>query len=213
MRARTARPLQFLRERIGSWGLIIGLMALPIYYTLHDLIAGYQAGVVNGHAVIHHDLSQIGFNLSRACRRFDLGADRDRLHAGLRHHRADQLRARRRVHDGLVPGVAVGARWADPATGPVGVVSGTEPDPDHHGVRDRRLNVLIERVGYKPLRNAPKLAPLITAVGFSFVLQNVGLLWHGGNPVSVPDLVRSGDTLFNISGVAVHRRDVLAIGR
>jgi branched-chain amino acid transport system permease protein len=74
------------------------------------------------------------------------------------------------------------------------------------------LNVLIERVGYKPLRSAPKLAPLITAVGFSFVLQNVGLLWHGGNPVSVDDLVNSGHVLFNISGVAVHNRDVLAIG-
>ncbi len=42
------------------------------------------------------------------------------------------------------------------------------------------LNVLIERVGYRPLRGAPKLAPLITAVGFSFILQNVGLLWIGG---------------------------------
>ncbi len=53
------------------------------------------------------------------------------------------------------------------------------------------LNVLIERVAYKPLRNAPKLAPLITAIGFSFVLQNVGLLWHGGNPVAVADLVHA----------------------
>ena len=36
------------------------------------------------------------------------------------------------------------------------------------------LNVMIERVAYRPLRSAPKLAPLITAVGFSFILQNVG---------------------------------------
>ena len=36
------------------------------------------------------------------------------------------------------------------------------------------LNVSIERVAYKPLRNAPKLAPLISAIGMSFVLQNVG---------------------------------------
>ena len=41
------------------------------------------------------------------------------------------------------------------------------------------LNAMIERVGYRPLRNAPKLAPLITAVGFSFILQNVGILWLG----------------------------------
>src|SRR5213596_3014775 len=33
------------------------------------------------------------------------------------------------------------------------------------------INTLIEKVGYQPLRNAPKLAPLITAVRFSFILQ------------------------------------------
>src|SRR5919197_5856952 len=54
------------------------------------------------------------------------------------------------------------------------------------------LNTMIERVGYRPLRSAPKLAPLITAVGFSFILQNVGLLWRGGSPVGVADLLRQG---------------------
>ena len=52
------------------------------------------------------------------------------------------------------------------------------------------LNVLIERVAYRPLRNAPKLAPLITAIGMSFILQNVGLLWRP-TPDSVPDLIGS----------------------
>ena len=33
----------------------------------------------------------------------------------------------------------------------------------------------IERIAYRPLRNAPKLAPLISAIGMSFVLQNIGL--------------------------------------
>jgi branched-chain amino acid transport system permease protein len=37
------------------------------------------------------------------------------------------------------------------------------------------INVGIERVVYRPLRNAPKLAPLITAIGVSFILQNVAL--------------------------------------
>ncbi len=41
------------------------------------------------------------------------------------------------------------------------------------------LNVSIERFAYRPLRNAPKVAPLISAIGMSFVLQNVGLLWKG----------------------------------
>jgi branched-chain amino acid transport system permease protein len=74
------------------------------------------------------------------------------------------------------------------------------------------LNVLIERVGYRPLRNAPKLAPLITAVGFSFILQNVGLLWLGGSQQGVPDLIHAQQQVFTIGGVHVYRSDLLAIG-
>jgi branched-chain amino acid transport system permease protein len=73
------------------------------------------------------------------------------------------------------------------------------------------LNVMIERVGYRPLRNAPKLAPLITAVGFSFILQNVGLLWLGGSPEGVTDLVRSQKELVTVFGISITRGDVLAI--
>ncbi|MGH2850241.1 MAG: hypothetical protein ACRDLP_06460, partial [Solirubrobacteraceae bacterium] len=63
LRSVTAGPLHFLRTRVGTWGLVIALLALPVYYGLHDLIHGYQIGFVHGHAVIHHDLSQLGFNL------------------------------------------------------------------------------------------------------------------------------------------------------
>jgi branched-subunit amino acid ABC-type transport system permease component len=73
------------------------------------------------------------------------------------------------------------------------------------------LNVLIERVAYRPLRNAPKLAPLITAVGFSFILQNVGLLWLGGSPAGVDDLINENKPVFHIFGVVVRRADVLAV--
>src|SRR5262249_49506208 len=41
------------------------------------------------------------------------------------------------------------------------------------------INVAIEFLAYRRLRRAPKLAPLITAVGMSFVLQFVGLKWNG----------------------------------
>jgi branched-chain amino acid transport system permease protein len=41
------------------------------------------------------------------------------------------------------------------------------------------INASIERVAYRPLRNAPRLAPLISAIGMSFVLQNVGLVLLG----------------------------------
>jgi branched-chain amino acid transport system permease protein len=74
------------------------------------------------------------------------------------------------------------------------------------------LNVMIERVGYRPLRNAPKLAPLITAVGFSFILQNVGLLWKGGSPEGVADLIKSQEELVAVAGVSISRGDVLSIG-
>src|SRR3954447_11701769 len=73
------------------------------------------------------------------------------------------------------------------------------------------LNTMIERVAYRPLRNAPKLAPLITAVGFSFILQNVGILWKGGAQHAAPDLVQSQKPLFNIFGVTFTHGDVLAI--
>src|SRR6478609_860196 len=73
------------------------------------------------------------------------------------------------------------------------------------------LNVLIERVAYRPLRSAPKLAPLITAVGMSFILQNVGLLWKGGNQQGVPDLVDAQHTLFTLFGVTIEHADLLSI--
>jgi branched-subunit amino acid ABC-type transport system permease component len=39
------------------------------------------------------------------------------------------------------------------------------------------LNYSIEKIAYRRLRNAPRLAPLISAIGVSFILQNLGLLW------------------------------------
>jgi branched-chain amino acid transport system permease protein len=73
------------------------------------------------------------------------------------------------------------------------------------------INVMIERVGYRPLRGAPKLAPLITAVGFSFILQNIGILWIGSSPGNVPDLINANHDLVTIGGVAIENRDVLAV--
>ena len=46
------------------------------------------------------------------------------------------------------------------------------------------INVIIEKLAYRRLRNAPKLAPLITAVGVSFILQNVGIELNGSAPNS-----------------------------
>ena len=51
------------------------------------------------------------------------------------------------------------------------------------------VNLGIDRLVYKPLRNAPKLAPLVSAIGVSFVLMNIGLFWGGAQDVNFPDLV------------------------
>jgi branched-chain amino acid transport system permease protein len=72
------------------------------------------------------------------------------------------------------------------------------------------LNTMIERVAYRPLRNAPKLAPLITAIGMSFILQNVGLLWRP-TPDAAPDLIGSQKNYFSIFGVAIEHSDVFAV--
>ncbi len=50
------------------------------------------------------------------------------------------------------------------------------------------LGVIIERVAYRPLRNAPKLAPLISAIGVSYILQNIGQVWKGPGTVNFPDI-------------------------
>src|SRR5215204_557110 len=57
------------------------------------------------------------------------------------------------------------------------------------------INVGIERVAYKPLRNAPRLAVLITAIGMSFILQNVGLVWKGPAQVPFPELISNANIL------------------
>jgi branched-chain amino acid transport system permease protein len=72
------------------------------------------------------------------------------------------------------------------------------------------LNVMIERVAYRPLRGAPKLAPLITAIGMSFILQNVGLLWRP-SPDTSPDLIGSQNSYFNVFGVDIVHSDVFAV--
>jgi branched-chain amino acid transport system permease protein len=51
------------------------------------------------------------------------------------------------------------------------------------------VGALIERLAYRPLRRAPKLAPLITAIGVSFILQNIIQFFFGPTIVTVPQLV------------------------
>ncbi len=57
------------------------------------------------------------------------------------------------------------------------------------------LAAVMERVAYRPLRNAPRLAPLITAIGVSLLLQNLGQLIFGADPKFFPPLVASRNVL------------------
>jgi branched-chain amino acid transport system permease protein len=57
------------------------------------------------------------------------------------------------------------------------------------------INTGIERVAYKPLRNSPRLAVLITAIGMSFILQNVGLVWKGPEQQAFPSLISTENIL------------------
>jgi branched-chain amino acid transport system permease protein len=63
------------------------------------------------------------------------------------------------------------------------------------------VNVAIERLAYRKLRNAPKLAPLITAVGMSFVLQWIGLRWVGSVPVNVNTVIPT--TSYEFAGLTI----------
>jgi branched-chain amino acid transport system permease protein len=74
------------------------------------------------------------------------------------------------------------------------------------------INVGIERVAYKPLRNSPRLAVLITAIGMSFILQNVGLVWKGSFQIPFPSLISNGNALTGITDAVAYRwKDLFVI--
>lgn len=60
------------------------------------------------------------------------------------------------------------------------------------------LNVAIDRVAYKRLRSAPRLAPLIAAIGMSFILQNLAIYWHGSNPFTAPSIIPRKYRTYNV---------------
>ncbi|MCC6790323.1 MAG: branched-chain amino acid ABC transporter permease [Thermomicrobiales bacterium] len=60
------------------------------------------------------------------------------------------------------------------------------------------VNYAIDRFAYRRLRTAPRLAPLICAIGFSFILQQVAIYWKGSNPISPPALIPTEYRTYNI---------------
>jgi branched-chain amino acid transport system permease protein len=85
------------------------------------------------------------------------------------------------------------------------------------------LGVVIERFAYRPLRNAPRIAPLISALGVSFFLQNSVLLLFGAQfrsydsfllGSSEPELFEPGpliDPVFVVAGVNVQRIQIVVL--
>jgi len=51
------------------------------------------------------------------------------------------------------------------------------------------VGYVVERVAYRPLRNAPRLAPLITAIGMSIILQHLALLVWSRNIIAFPQII------------------------
>jgi len=71
------------------------------------------------------------------------------------------------------------------------------------------LGVAIERVAYRPLRNAPRLAPLISAIGVSLILEDIGKLWKGVNFVSFPQIFPQIN--YSLGGVSISSVNILVI--
>ena len=73
------------------------------------------------------------------------------------------------------------------------------------------INASIERLAYRPLRSAPRLAPLISAIGMSFVLQNVGLVLLGPSQRAVEPVLPRANLLFFPSGAPWFGMDEVAV--
>ncbi|MBN1528440.1 MAG: branched-chain amino acid ABC transporter permease [Thermoleophilaceae bacterium] len=187
-------------EFISKYGLIALLLALPVYYGIQDLsddgnltrlgdnlVDGLSNGaiwalVALGYTLVYGIIELINFAHGEI---FMLGA--------------------------FTSFAMWGALGLTESTGAGGLIVGLLVSLVVAMFVSASINVMIERVAYRPLRSAPKLAPLITAVGFSFILQNVGILWYGASQRAVPDLIESQRELFNIAGISISRGDVLAI--
>jgi branched-chain amino acid transport system permease protein len=189
-----------LRAFVGTYGLILVLLALPVAFGISDLVhdgnltrlgnnlvdgvsnGAIWALVAIGYTLVYGIVELINFAHGEV---FMIGSF---------------------VAAGFFTTIGLTGDTAIPAL-VVGLVAGLAVSMVASGM----LNTMIERVAYRPLRNAPKLAPLITAVGFSFILQNVGLLWRGGSQEGITDLIESQHKIFDIGGVNITNGDLLSI--
>ncbi|MEN9780223.1 MAG: hypothetical protein RL087_1670 [Pseudomonadota bacterium] len=71
------------------------------------------------------------------------------------------------------------------------------------------LNFTIEKIAYRPLRNSPRLAPLITAIGMSIMLQTLAMIIWKPNYKAFPTLLPS--TPFNIAGAVITPTQIMVL--
>jgi branched-chain amino acid transport system permease protein len=187
-------------EFISKYGLIGLLIAFPGYYAVSDLLNGdgltrilntLVAGVSNGTIWV---LVALGYTLVYGIIELINFAHGEVFMIG-----------------SLVSFALYGTLGLTLATGTGGLVAGLFLCLVLAMLASASLNVMIERVAYRPLRNAPKLAPLITAVGVSFILQNVGILWIGSSQKGIPDLIHAQKVVIDVGGVTISRADLLAV--
>ena len=73
------------------------------------------------------------------------------------------------------------------------------------------LSFLIERFAYRPLRNAPRLAPLISAIGVSVLLQTLAMMIWSRNPLTYPQLLPSTPIDLFGSGATVTAKEIVIV--
>ena len=73
------------------------------------------------------------------------------------------------------------------------------------------FSFLIERFAYRPLRNAPRLAPLISAIGVSVLLQTLAMMIWSRNPLTYPQLLPSTPIDLFGSGATVTAKEIVIV--
>ena len=71
------------------------------------------------------------------------------------------------------------------------------------------VGYIVERVAYRPLRNAPRLAPLITAIGVSIILQHLALLVWSRNIIAFPQIIKLD--VYIVGGAAISNVQIAII--
>jgi branched-chain amino acid transport system permease protein len=73
------------------------------------------------------------------------------------------------------------------------------------------LSYLLERLAYRPLRKAPRLAPLITAIGASVLLQTIAMLIWSRNPLNFPQLLPSDPINVGATEATITLKEIIII--